>query len=584
MRKDEWQLPLLGRRLRSSLAIRVLIGFVVVVVVGGAITAVVDARLTRSALRDQTHAQIATHLSVLREEMERRDSAAIDDVRRQAQVLASKDVTEPAIRPELIAELSHSQRSYGHDVLAIFDGRGSTVALVGLSVAPPGGSFGSVQPYESAPGFLPTSDGRVARVAMAPFAVEAERFVLVGGELFDDQLAYELRGVVQQDVLLVAEGQLVGTTLPENGEAARLVEVAREPGPHGVEVEGARLLVRYDDLAGSGSDAVEAAIGVVLPEGEALGTSLARNRLLGIAVLVTVVLALGWLLLRGLTRPLVRLTRSVERAARGDRDVVVDGRPRDEVGSLAEGFEQLTRSLATLRQQDARRGEFVAHAAHDLRSPLTTLVGVAMTLSARYEEMTPDQIDTCMVSLRRQAERLEQLTGRLLDLSQLERGTLRISLERVSVRDAVEAAWEAAPPPLGTVVGREIDEDLVVMADPVRLEEVLVNLLTNAYRYGGNTIGLEAWSDTVNAFIAVEDDGPGVPGELVDNVFEPFFSRATDGSGTGLGLAIVRGLVEAQGGTIWYDVGSRGARFVVSLGLAPSEEFSIGSPEPAVRP
>ena len=109
-------------------------------------------------------------------------------------------------------------------------------------------------------------------------------------------------------------------------------------------------------------------------------------------------------------------------------------------------------------------------------------------------------------------------------------------------------------------------EDVSVVADPARLDQVLVNLLTNAYRYGGRHVRVEASRKPEGVLATVSDDGAGVPDELVGSLFEKF-SRGADGAhGAGLGLAIVRGLVEAFGGRVWYEPGQpTGARFGVLL-------------------
>ena len=109
-----------------------------------------------------------------------------------------------------------------------------------------------------------------------------------------------------------------------------------------------------------------------------------------------------------------------------------------------------------------------------------------------------------------------------------------------------------------------------VLGHPERLIRVLVNLLTNAYRYGGNIMRLTVRRDGPHVVLEVEDDGEGVPATFVPELFEPFTRGTTTGEhGAGLGLAISRGIVEDLGGTITYAVGVRGgARFVVRLQAA----------------
>jgi signal transduction histidine kinase len=109
-----------------------------------------------------------------------------------------------------------------------------------------------------------------------------------------------------------------------------------------------------------------------------------------------------------------------------------------------------------------------------------------------------------------------------------------------------------------------VPESLSVLADPGRLEQILINLLTNAYRYGGSTISVEARSTSEGVVVTVADDGDGVPDELVPALFDGFArGPRTDGvQGSGLGLAIAQALLEGSGGRIWYEPGQpAGARF-----------------------
>ena len=106
------------------------------------------------------------------------------------------------------------------------------------------------------------------------------------------------------------------------------------------------------------------------------------------------------------------------------------------------------------------------------------------------------------------------------------------------------------------------------MADPLRLQQILVNLLANAYRYGGGSITLGATDEPDRVVLSVEDDGPGIPEQFVSHMFDPFARGPDVGDkvGSGLGLTIVRQLVEALGGSVWYEPGvPSGACFKVGL-------------------
>lgn len=211
-----------------------------------------------------------------------------------------------------------------------------------------------------------------------------------------------------------------------------------------------------------------------------------------------------------------------------------------------------------------REGEFLSIVSHELKTPVAVITGLADTLSERRHNLTEEQIDHCLARISRQGDRLARLVADLLDLSQVESGSYAVSLESVNLAGTAERATDAAPSPPDKSVELNIPESLLATADPSRLEQVLVNLLTNAYRYGGSTIRLEAHGNSDGVVVTVADDGDGVPDELVPKLFERFTRGASaDGvQGSGLGLAIARALVEGFGGRIWYEPGQpAGARF-----------------------
>jgi signal transduction histidine kinase len=211
-----------------------------------------------------------------------------------------------------------------------------------------------------------------------------------------------------------------------------------------------------------------------------------------------------------------------------------------------------------------REAEFLSIVSHELKSPVAAITGLTATLSASRDRLTDEQIDDCLGRISRQAERLDRLVADLLDLAQVESGTFRVRIEPVNLAGSAERALESAPSPPGKFVELAVPESLWALADPGRLEQVLVNLLTNAYRYGGRRIRLEALATSDGVVVTVADDGDGVPDELAPQLFEGF-ARGPSGApvqGSGLGLAIARALLEGLGGRIWYEPGRpAGARF-----------------------
>jgi signal transduction histidine kinase len=225
------------------------------------------------------------------------------------------------------------------------------------------------------------------------------------------------------------------------------------------------------------------------------------------------------------------------------------------------------RDVTERKRLETARDDFIHHAAHELRTPLATLAALGETLALRMHEMSAENVDQALGALKRQGERASALVANLLDLSQLEGGRTEIHLEPVAIRSVVSRVLDGAPAPDGFIVEDKTD-DLAVMADPLQLDRVLTNLLSNAYRYGGRRVTVEAHRRGEDAIVSVTDDGDGVPADLVPTVLEPFTRGKTAGAvgGSGVGLALCRRIVEAFGGSIWYEPAHpNGARFCLRL-------------------
>ncbi len=230
----------------------------------------------------------------------------------------------------------------------------------------------------------------------------------------------------------------------------------------------------------------------------------------------------------------------------------------------------LVRDVSDRKRLEAFRDDFIANAAHELRTPATALLGFSEVLR-RWKEMPEDRVNTAVAALNRQAERLRTLLASMLDISRLRRGAFEVGKVPLDLTEVVRLSLEATP-----LVGKETEIDLpermMVVGDAVRIEQIVTNYLTNAQRYGGDTISIRGTAADGAWILSVTDDGPGVPRPLAENLFQPFHSGrdATAHGGSGLGLAIVRMLAEAMDGVAWYEpVEPHGARFSISLPAAP---------------
>lgn len=231
--------------------------------------------------------------------------------------------------------------------------------------------------------------------------------------------------------------------------------------------------------------------------------------------------------------------------------------------------------IEALRAESQAKSDFISTVSHELRNSVTLISGFAAMLADSRESLSPEDFDKVLDRMRWQSERLTRLIIDLLDLSRMEAGEFDISVGPVDVAKAVSTAVASAPAPADRTVSIDVDGVAPVAADPARLEQVLVNLLGNAYRYGGPALRIEAHERPDGVVVSVADDGPGVLEDLVPRLFQRFRKgrAANKRGGVGLGLAIARGFVDAMGGRIWYEPNEPGgARFSVLLRRASEGE------------
>jgi signal transduction histidine kinase len=232
-------------------------------------------------------------------------------------------------------------------------------------------------------------------------------------------------------------------------------------------------------------------------------------------------------------------------------------------------FAQEREARAALERADEVKTNFVALAAHELRTPVATIDGIIQTL-ARRRELTDEQRQLLERTLVQQSAHMRRLVDQLLDLSRLDADAVRIEPQPLAVREQVEAAVRAAAGPRAADVRIEVDDHVYAVADPTALERIVSNLVTNAFRYGELPVVIRAEQRDRHFRLSVEDDGPGVPPDFVPDLFERFTrsgaSRERVIGGTGLGLAIARSYANAHGGDLIYAPREpKGSRFELVL-------------------
>ena len=243
-------------------------------------------------------------------------------------------------------------------------------------------------------------------------------------------------------------------------------------------------------------------------------------------------------------------------------------------------FHDLTR----LKQLESARQEFVANVSHELRTPLSLIKGYVETLLDGAQN-NPEVASKFLQTIDRNAERLRLLIEDLLTVSELESGRVRLTLQAVALAPVVSKVLEDFKARAQAKEVKLINQapGLAVRADTDRLEQVLGNLVDNAIKYGrpqgSVTVGGSA-REGGQVEVFIQDDGPGIPPEALERVFERFYrvdkARSREQGGTGLGLAIVKHIVQSHGGRAWAtsEVG-RGATFYFTL---PQDS---GAPQPA---
>ena len=239
-------------------------------------------------------------------------------------------------------------------------------------------------------------------------------------------------------------------------------------------------------------------------------------------------------------------------------------------------FVQEREQRIALERADEMKTNFIALAAHELRTPVTSVHGVVQTLDRLGDQLSSSDREQLEEALRSQAERMRNLVDQLLDLSRLDAETVPINPVPIPVRAEVEQLVATSAPGRDDEIDVRIPETLETVIDRTVFDRVVSNLLTNALRHGSAPVVVSAAQSDNHFRLAVEDCGGGVPTQFVDDLFERF-SRSDEarsrGQGSGLGLSIARSYARAHGGDLVHEaVRPHGARFELVVPLRPRSE------------
>lgn len=304
----------------------------------------------------------------------------------------------------------------------------------------------------------------------------------------------------------------------------------------------------------------------------------------------------GWWLAGSLTAPLTRLMRGVNRIAGGQRGVVLPQQGVTEVVSLTGAVAHMAqtlearaeeRALLLEREQQARersqeavrvRDAFLSIAAHELKTPLTALLGQAQLVVRRaaQAELTSARDQRALHTIVEQATRLHRMIDALLDVSHLETGQLQVEQAPMDIAALVRRVSSEIEPTLRThrLICEVPMAQLLIAGDELRLRQVLENLIGNAVKYSpnGGLVTVRVAVDDRQVMLSVSDEGIGIPRDVLPKLFQPFFRAANVESqrisGIGVGLYVVKEIVSLHGGTV--DVRStegQGSTFTVRLPL-----------------
>ena len=288
------------------------------------------------------------------------------------------------------------------------------------------------------------------------------------------------------------------------------------------------------------------------------------------AAIIVILFVIYSILSKFLTRPLIRMKEATEKLSEGKFDVSLPAGGNDELGELSIAIRKLANDLERMKKD---RNEFLASISHELSTPLTYLIGYLKV--AMRPELSEEERNQYLMIIEEESNRMKDLVKNLMDLAKVDEMTFRVSKSDFSARKFADDIYRLVQPSYALKnvhLHLLCKEEFTIHADPVRLEQVVLNLLDNALKYSSEntTVVFKISKEQKRTVITVSDEGIGIPEEQIDMIFEKLFrvekSRSRTFGGSGLGLAIVKELVDAHGGSI--EVKSefgKGSEFTIKI-------------------
>ena len=298
-----------------------------------------------------------------------------------------------------------------------------------------------------------------------------------------------------------------------------------------------------------------------------------RERILFAAFIVLVVVLAAAVIQRRIVRPIRALSRIAQRFGRGDKGIKVKPSGPVELAGLAETMNEMIRiragaeaalekafaaeqrATAELREVDGMRQAFLMAISHELRTPLTSVAGYAAFLKDAGDSLSAEEVSRCIDSIASQSQRLERLLLDLLDVERLARGAVEPSRRETDMRELIPRVLDGIA--ASERVSTSVSATAHGVVDPALVERIIENLVLNAIKHTppDSRIWLRATRRNGDVKISVEDDGPGVPDDLKERIFEAFEQGnvPSHSPGTGVGLSLVSQFAKLHGGRAWVD-------------------------------
>ncbi|MCM2534474.1 cell wall metabolism sensor histidine kinase WalK [Neobacillus pocheonensis] len=286
-------------------------------------------------------------------------------------------------------------------------------------------------------------------------------------------------------------------------------------------------------------------------------SELNQHFILASALILFFMLFTIYFLSKALTKPLIFMIEATKKLSKGDFSVKLPVRSKDELGELSTSIQTLANDLNYLKSE---RNEFLASISHELRTPLTYVKGYADIAGRPGIEET--ERTHYLKIIKEEGERLSTLLEELFNLAKLDQNEFTINKERINLSDFLSSIYQRILPAFnnkGIKLILECMDNIYLILDPIRFEQVLMNLLDNALKYSKehSTTYINAFNKDGNVHLSIRDEGIGIPKEDLPFIFNRLFrvdkSRSRATGGFGIGLAIVKELVEAHGGQIFIE-------------------------------